>query len=182
MNVNRAKIRNFLRKHWKAVSIGSICTIIGLFFTVLGFYLQYFAPPRADLRILLDPSEAVWTHDSEKANFSVNGSLYNSGSSAAKVLKYSLSIIYVLPSGDMRMYTQEFTNMSRTWDVTNPLIGEKGSLNFYLSINIFEPFVLDETTGQIVDIRTSAPYEFKIVVTYDDGLGSRTCEGTYQYP
>src|SRR3990170_3479071 len=112
-------IRRFLRKRWKEAGVVGVCAIVTLVFTVWAFVLQYPAPQRADLRLVLDPYEAVWTHASTEANFSVNGSLYNSGSTAAKILNYSLSVVYVLPGGDRHIFTEEFTNISRRWNVTN---------------------------------------------------------------
>jgi len=176
----------FLSNIWKGINRhGGIIAIISLVISIcsssvmfLQYYNEYIVPKRADLKIVVDPYEASWVLSSDKATFSVNGSLYNPSSMAAKVLQYKLSVIYTLPSGNKHILSTTFENISQTWNVANDVIGE---IHFHLSMHIFEEFVVDEA-GQIVPIRENKPKEFQITVTYDDGLGLQTKERTFTYP
>jgi hypothetical protein len=173
----------FVKRNWKDIVIlcTCVCVVLGAVIGIWSFYLEHLTPKRADLKIVLDPYDAIWESNSDHSTFSVNGSLCNDGSSTAKVVQYSLSLVYILPSGDRHVLTQEFTNISRTWNVSNPPIREKDTVNFYLAVHIWEVFTIDGTTGQVIPIRTSPPDEIKIAVIYDDGLGSQTSERTFSY-
>lgn len=171
---------SFIKKHWK---ISSICLIIGTIIAGLTYYQTYMVPDRAELRMIIDPSEVRWTINGDNATLSVNGSLYNNGLSAGKVINYSLSMLYFLPSGDLHTVTQEYKNISLTYDIINPTIGDKDTLDFYLETTFlkngdsFDYLVVDRS-GQVVVITTTEPDQFKITATYQDGMGYQTCTQT----
>jgi hypothetical protein len=57
----------FRSKAWRNIGyFGGIIAIISLILTSAQLYNDYFVPARADLKIIVDPYEAVWESSLEK--------------------------------------------------------------------------------------------------------------------
>jgi len=157
----------------------TIIALVSLSISILIFVDDYLLPTRADLKIIVDPYEAIWGSGSDRATLSVNGSLYNPSTVAAKIVEYKLSAVYNLPNDDQLVLSVTYKNISRTWNIPNDMIGESRDMHFHLRMHIYQEFFLDELTGEMIAIRENKPDEFRIAVTYDDGLSLQTKERTF---
>ncbi len=127
---------------------------------------------RADLNVFIEPiSVQNWTFVPEGVNVEVNGELTNEGSRTTMIKRIELYAIFSYSGGGEEIFTIP-CNLTSNFNISKLTIGENEQHAFSIDCFIMNHLVVNNQTGQIMQIGSSMPTEVGIVIWHNDGIGN----------
>jgi hypothetical protein len=125
---------------------------------------------RADISIFIEPiSVQNWTFVSNGVYLTVNGLLKNEGTRTTLIKKISLYATFPYSGGGEEVFTIP-VNLTENFNIANLTIGENEERVFSINYFILHHLVLNDETGQIMQIGDSKAEKVGLLVWHYDGI------------
>lgn len=127
---------------------------------------------RADISIFIEPiSVQNWTFTSEGVKLTVNGMIANEGSRTTMINKIELYAVFPYSGGGEEVFTIP-CNLTSSFNMANYTIDEGKHRAFSIDYFIMNHLVVNDETGQIMQIGSSMPNKVGLVIWHNDGMGT----------
>ncbi len=111
-----------------------------------------------------------WTFVPEGVNVEVNGEYTNEGSRTTMIKRIELYAIFSYPDGGEEIFTMPI-NLTKNFNISKLTVGESEQYAFSIDYFIMNRIVLNNETGQIMQIGSSLPNKVGVVIWHNDGMG-----------